>query len=206
MVNGKFFMDKRKSSNLNFFFFQSAKDRNSSLPVLIIITGEEQAFDWIQNRPTGIDLALEKMVVVSIQYRTNVFGFFTLRNADAPGNLALHDQRLAFHWVVENIQKFGGDRHQITLLGHGSSGATNAMLHLSNTNTAKLFRRLILMSGTLYSTYSYNDRYSPDVDPSMVIVKKLACDSTHSVHILECLRQKSVTDLLKAFEYVYKVK
>lgn len=183
--------------------------------MLVIITGEEQAFDWSQNRPNGLDIATEHIVVVTIQARTNVFGWLTLRNQEAPGNLGLRDQRLAFQWINDNIHKFGGDRKQITLLGHGTSGATNAMLHLTNAETAAFFARYILMSGTVYSTYSYQqhpnataddmERNSNADDLSMRIVKKLACDSVHVKYTLDCLRQKSVADVLKAFEHVYEV-
>lgn len=176
---------------------------------MVIVTGEEQAFDWNQNRPTGIDLATEGVVVITIQSRTNVFSWLTLRNTDAPGNLALHDQRLGFEWIRENIDKFGGDHNQMTLLGHGTSGATNSMLHLSNAYSASLFARMIFMSGSIYSTYSFqnieNVVYNPNTDPSLIIVRKLSCDSSHLSYVLDCLRQKSVTDLLKAFEYVYEV-
>lgn len=178
-----------------------------------MITGEEQAFDWAQNRPSGLEIAADGVVVVSIQSRTNVFGWFTLRNMDAPGNLGLLDQQLAFEWIKDNIEKFGGNPQYLTLLGHGTSGATNAMLHLANAKTADMFSRMIFMSGTIYSTYSYQQptdhenttTANTNVDLSMVIAKKLACDSAHEKSILNCMRQKSVTDLLKAFEYVYEV-
>lgn len=177
--------------------------------MLVIITGEEQAFDWAQNRPTGLDLAAEGIVVVTIQSRTNIFGWLNLRSPEAPGNLGLRDQLLAFEWIEENIHKFGGDRQQITLLGHGTSGAANAMLHLTNQRAATLFSRMILMSGTIYSTYSYQSvnesNNATNNDLSASIVKKLACDSSHVKYILDCLRQKSANDLLKAFEQVYEV-
>lgn len=176
----------------------------------MIITGEEQAFDWAQNRPTGLDLAADGIVVVTIQSRTNIFGWLSLRSPEAPGNLGLLDQQMAFEWIEENIHKFGGDRQQITLLGHGTSGAPNAMLHLTNPKTATLFARMILMSGTIYSPWSFQNtdastNLTLNDDLSWVIVKKLACSSAHIKYILDCLRQKSVTDLLKAFEHIYEV-
>lgn len=179
--------------------------------MLAIVTGEEQSFDWAQNRPTGLDLAAEGIVVVSIQSRMNVFGWLSLHNVDAPGNLGLLDQRMALGWIEQNIHKFGGDKRKITLLGHGTSGATNAMIHLTNAKTASMLTRMILMSGSVYSTYAFqagnsSRGFDDIVDPSMAIVKKLACDSAQHKYTLDCLRQKSVADLLKAFEHIYQVR
>lgn len=66
------------------------------------------------------------------------------------------------------------------------------------------------MSGTIYSTYSYQDvneskNMTISNELSLNLVKKLACSSTHNKYILDCLRQKSVNDLLKAFELIYEV-
>jgi len=47
------------------------------------------------------------VVVVSINYRLNIFGF-----SGAPGqppNAGLWDQRLALEWVRDNAEAFGGD-------------------------------------------------------------------------------------------------
>lgn len=195
---------------LNIWTPQTAR-QNGNHSVLVIITGEEQSFDWSQNRPSGLNLASEGIIVVTIQSRVNIFGWLTLRNTDAPGNLGLRDQRMAFDWIVENIERFGGNTNSITLLGHGTSGATNAMLHLVNDATAKMFQHVILMSGTIFSTYSFQTANYTCLscrkleDPSQKIVKKLACESPQTKHTLECLRQKSVSDLLKAFDSVYQV-
>lgn len=186
-----------------------------------MITGEHQAFDWSRNRPTGLDLTTENVIVVTVQSRTNVFGWLTLRTVDAPGNLGLLDQQLALQWVRENIEKFGGNPKLVTLLGHGTSGAANAMLHLTSPKGSALFARLILMSGTVFSSYSFqysdgerqlsgkptdSDSDRTQHDPSMAIVRKLACDSGSIRFVLDCLRQKSVNDLLKAFETIYQVR
>lgn len=66
------------------------------------------------------------------------------------------------------------------------------------------------MSGTIYSTYSYQDvneskNMTVTNELSETLIKKLACGSTHNKYILDCLRQKSVNDLLKAFEHIYEV-
>lgn len=72
------------------------------------------------------------------------------------------------------------------------------------------------MSGTVFSTYSFqlhmhnnepdnNDGTDANEEASMTIVRKLACESSKKNIVLDCLRQKSVNDLLKAFENVYQV-
>ncbi|KAJ7333499.1 Alpha/Beta hydrolase protein [Mycena albidolilacea] len=52
-------------------------------------------------------------------YRLGSLGFLggkALKNEDST-NMGLHDQRLALHWVQENIEKFGGDPTKVTIHG-----------------------------------------------------------------------------------------
>lgn len=69
----------------------------------------------------------EDVVVVSFNYRINVFGF-----PGAPGltdqNMGLLDQRMAVEWVRDNIAEFGGDPARITLFGE-SAGASSVDLY-----------------------------------------------------------------------------
>lgn len=173
--------------------------------MLAIITGEEQAFDWARTRPSGQDLASDGIVVVTIQSRTNIFGWLTTESLDAPGNLGLLDQKLALLWIQLNIQKFGGDPMQVTLMGHGTSGATNALIHLAIAKSSEnLFSKIIIMSGSVFSPWSFQVN-RPAANPSIAIIRNLACHSTNSLFTLECLRTKSVGDLLRAYENIYKV-
>ena len=61
----------------------------------------------------GVNItANHDIVVVSINYRTNVFGF-----PGAPGlehlNPGLLDQRMGVEWTRDNIEAFGGDPEKI---------------------------------------------------------------------------------------------
>ena len=71
------------------------------------------------------------MIGVSINYRLAEWGFLYSKELAAAGatNLGLRDQRLALHWVQENIGAFGGDRSKVTIWGE-SAGAFSVAMHL----------------------------------------------------------------------------
>jgi para-nitrobenzyl esterase len=91
------------------------------------------------------------VVFVSMNYRLNVFGFFShpeLNNEGHPaGNYGLMDQQLALRWVHENIEKFGGDPNNVTIFGE-SSGANSALGHIGAPGSAGLFHKAILESAS----------------------------------------------------------
>jgi len=49
----------------------------------------------------------------------------------APGNLGLYDQIAALRWVKRNIQNFGGNNDDITLLGHDAGAISGGLLLLA---------------------------------------------------------------------------
>ena len=51
-------------------------------------------------------------------------GFLNTGVREAQGNLGLKDQVLALRWINENIEKFGGDKHRITIFGENAGGAS----------------------------------------------------------------------------------
>lgn len=107
----------------------------------------------------GEGLASRGLVVVTINYRLGVFGFFAHPDltAESPnhasGNYGLLDQVAAVKWVRENIAAFGGDPDRITIAGQ-SAGAS-AVHNLTASPLAKgLFHRAIAQSGSALNTFS----------------------------------------------------
>src|ERR1700742_2110843 len=66
----------------------------------------------------GTSLAKNQdLIVVTFNYRTNVFGFPSSPDLPLSGNnLGYLDQELAFLWVQNNIAAFGGDKNKVTIM------------------------------------------------------------------------------------------
>ena len=57
-----------------------------------------------------------------------------------PSNLGILDQIAALHWVQENIEHFGGDPRNVTIMGHGTGAAC---VHFLMTSEALPLGKLI---------------------------------------------------------------
>jgi len=92
------------------------------------------------------------VLLVTINYRLGVFGFFAhpalTQEAEhhESGNYALMDQILALRWVIDNIARFGGDPKNITVAGQ-SAGAEDTGL-LMTSRAKGWFHKAIAESGT----------------------------------------------------------
>lgn len=87
----------------------------------------------------------EDIVVVSINYRLNTAGFFSVPGTDIRGNYGIADQQTAIQWTIENIAAFGGDPSQITIIG-GSAGAGSVRAHLGSPPAIGKFQGAIAQS------------------------------------------------------------
>ncbi|OJK02599.1 hypothetical protein ASPACDRAFT_50157 [Aspergillus aculeatus ATCC 16872] len=124
--------------------------QNDSLPVLVWIHGggfkeggtpdKRYNLTFIVNNSAVIN---EPIIAVSLAYRLGPFGFLNGDEVAASGalNLGLKDQRLALHWIRENIAGLGGDPDKITIYGQ-SAGSESVGYHLRafNGRDDKLFQ------------------------------------------------------------------
>lgn len=100
----------------------------------------------------GEGLASKGLVVVTINYRLGVFGFFTHPELTresakhASGDYGLLDQVAALRWVHENIAQFGGDPGLVTIAGQ-SAGASSVNALIASPLARDLFARAIAESG-----------------------------------------------------------
>ena len=110
----------------------------AGLPVIVFIHGG--AFNSgagsirIYN---GTHLAQTGVVIVTINYRVGIFGFFAYPELTAEsrhhaaGNYGLMDQMAALRWVQRNIRAFGGDPHRVTIWGQSAGAMSVEDLTLS---------------------------------------------------------------------------
>ncbi|XP_014550632.1 hypothetical protein COCVIDRAFT_114979 [Bipolaris victoriae FI3] len=135
---------------LNIWAKPSIKSVHSDKPVLILFHGGRFAGGG-SNTPfaNGQHLAnAEDIVVVSVNYRLNVFGFPGAPGADT--NLGLQDQRLAVEWLQENIRAFGGNPNHMVIAGQSSGGVSvNWWSYAYEQNP--IVHGLMSTSGTVFS-------------------------------------------------------
>ncbi len=101
----------------------------------------------------GEGLARKGLVVVTVNYRLGVLGFFAHpeltaeSGRHASGNYALLDLVAALQWIHANIAAFGGDPDRVTVAGQ-SAGASNTHALTASPLARGLFQRAIAESGS----------------------------------------------------------
>ena len=138
------------------------------------------------------------VIVVSMNYRLGVLGFFAHPTLDAEGHLnanyGLMDQQFALRWVRRNIAAFGGDPHRITIFGT-SAGALSVYSHLASPTAAGLFQRAIAQSGSYEGQVSYQKSIVPisaAETAGVAFANKFGCSTA------SCLRAVPAAQLVAA--------
>ncbi|WP_019670332.1 carboxylesterase/lipase family protein [Eudoraea adriatica] len=130
-----------------------AKRNTKGLPVLVYFYGGGNvAGDASEYRYDGESMARKGMVVVTTNYRLNIFGFLSHPelSAEAPykasGNYGVLDQHAALKWVNKNIAAFGGDPGKVTIAGE-SAGSLAVSAQMASPLSKDLIAAAIGESG-----------------------------------------------------------
>ena len=91
------------------------------------------------------------VVFVSLNYRLGIFGWVDMSVLGGPEYAGSHshglrDQATALRWIRENIEAFGGDAANITVMGE-SAGSIDLSWLLTNGHLDGIAKRVVLMSG-----------------------------------------------------------
>ena len=166
------------------------------LPVMVwihggaLLVGESDDYDPTRLVGNGV-------VVVTINYRLGVLGFFAhpALSAESPdhssGNYGLMDQQAALRWVQRNITRFRGDPGRVTIFGE-SAGGLSVHSQLASPLAAGLFHRAIVESGAYALT-------QPSLAAAEANGALVAAEAGCSDQTATCLRATPVGTLLAAF-------
>ncbi|KAL4916162.1 Alpha/Beta hydrolase protein [Aspergillus aurantiobrunneus] len=181
-------------------------DDQSSLPVGVWIHGggffQGSGADQRYNMSAIVANAHrigKPFIGVTINYRLSSWGFLASREVTESGatNLGLRDQRLALHWIQENIAAFGGDPDKVTIFGESAGGmSVGSHLIAYGGRDDGLFRGAIMQSGGSI-TASAATNTSSDQRMYDEIVEKVGC--TGSPDTLQCLREVPFEELNSVF-------
>jgi para-nitrobenzyl esterase len=129
---------------------------SAKLPVMVwIYGGGFQAGSTSEPRQDGEHLAHKGVVIVSMNYRLGIFGFFSHPDltAESPhhasGNYGLMDQAAALQWVHENIAAFGGDPAKVTIFGE-SAGSFSVSAQMASPMAKNFVHGAIGESGAFF--------------------------------------------------------
>jgi para-nitrobenzyl esterase len=195
------FRDGMSEDCLYLNIWTPATSANASLPVMVwIYGGGFQAGSTSEPRQDGGRLAQKGVVVVSMNYRMGIFGFFAHPELTkesphhASGNYAFMDQIAALAWVKKNVAAFGGNPNNVTIFGE-SAGSFAVSGLMAAPPAQGLFQRAIGESGAFFSrpggTLSPKPLETAEQDGASFGEK-------NGMPSLEALRAKPAGELLQA--------
>lgn len=144
------------------------------------------------------------VIVVTINYRLGVFGYFGLPGLKDSGDFGLADQVAAVRWVRENAAAFGGDPRNLTVFGE-SAGGMSACALLTSPQAYGLIDKVAISSGScllnwpaggLYPGAGAATPYTPvrqDMADGLAAARSVGCTGDDA---LTCMRGKSAAALL----------
>ncbi|KAJ8301467.1 hypothetical protein KUTeg_020454 [Tegillarca granosa] len=165
---------------------------NIYVPNDLNITSNKSVMIWIH----GGDI-----IVVTINYRVEVFGFLTTGNKVLPGNNVLWNQLLAIKWVKENILTFEGNPNSITLFGQ-SAGSYDECTLLILQASGGLFQRVIGESGSCMRP-AFIKRIGADTISK--IARTSGCPLPISNATVTCFCQIPASQLLNITNIILKI-
>ncbi|KAM9481189.1 carboxylesterase 3 isoform 1-T5 [Clarias gariepinus] len=174
----------------------SQRSTSEKLPVIFWIHGGGLNMGGAIEYDGSVLAAYQNIVVVIIQYRLGILGYFSTGDKYAQGNWGFLDQIAALKWVQQNIESFGGDPQSVTIGGVSAGAISSSLLTLSPLAKG-LFHRVILQSGTAtLGTYSTKNPLAF----SKMVANATECDSSSSELLVKCLKEKTEDDIIKAIK------
>ncbi|CAJ0574213.1 unnamed protein product, partial [Mesorhabditis spiculigera] len=184
--------------------------RESLLPVLVIVHGDD--YGWNSGNPyNGTILAAHgQMIVVTLNYRLGVFGFLgRCESSSCQGNSGISDLVSALKMLSGILPAFGGDPKAVTLLGWGSGASLVSLLMASPLTqpSRRLFQRAVLLDGSALAPWAMSHNPQPFF---MELADKLGCSGKNSTSqfqggieaMVRCMQDHTAESVSKAAQKI----
>ncbi|PIO25494.1 hypothetical protein AB205_0069820 [Aquarana catesbeiana] len=186
-------------------FTPADRRQDAKLPVMVFIHGGAFVIGG-SFMFEGVALsAHENVIVVSIQYRLGIPGFFSSGDSQAPGNYGFLDQVEALRWVKENIADFGGDRDSVTIFGESAGGMSVSALVLSPLAKG-LFHRAIAESGAALVPGMFTKSAEQTIFVRNIIANISGCDGVSMVDCLKALSEEEILSISVAMVGIHFIR
>ncbi|PWN53908.1 alpha/beta-hydrolase [Violaceomyces palustris] len=168
--------------------------KGDKLPVSFYIHGGGLQYSAAANNDFSDWVAQSQdFIAVNVGYRVGALGFFSDERLPS-ANAGLLDQRLALEWVRDNIEEFGGDPKEVTILGQSGGGfAVVSQLALYDGDTQGLFNKAVARSiqrSPQFTVAEYKER-------NAAFAKLAGCDGSKSD--FDCLVEATPEALVNAY-------
>ncbi len=147
---------------------------------------------FVRNLPDG-----EDCVFVTINYRLNFMGGCDLSSLEGytddyakSRNISKLDQTQALKWVSENIEAWGGDADNVTVMGHSSGGAAVQML-MADPDSNQYFNRIVENSGVQSQVAISKEKVAEDSQKAFEIL------GVSSIDELTALTDEEINDKIE---------
>lgn len=183
--------------------YTPAESEEDRLPVMIYIHGGGlQQWYGSDYEYCGDGFCEQGVILVSITYRLNVFGYFChpdlKREQGHSGNYGLMDQIMAVKWIKENIAGFGGDPKNLTVFGQSAGGRSSLALACSPLSKDMISRISVQSAGGLGTMMPEAD-YEKQEEMGVEFMKSLGCADLEELRKLDWQTVRDANDRLGFF-------
>lgn len=179
--------------------------RAKLLPVMVFIHGGGLMYGAANYYGEQHIMASEKMLLVTIHHRLNIFGYLSTEDDAVPGNMGFKDQSLALRWVHENIAAFGGDKRKVLFTGWSGGGASISYHMVSEMTPTSWFNSAASFSGSAlcpcHTIYPGEARRRAGL-----MAQYLSCSATEIATgdgIKRCLKRKTDAEIMREMPKLY---
>jgi carboxylesterase type B len=171
--------------------YKPVTTREDPLPVILHIHGGGFMFGDGSYYGPGHLMKFGKFIYVSFNYRLGILGFLSTKSKAMSGNMGMKDQVQALKWVQDNIEAFGGDKHNVTLTGFSAGGAA-VHLHYLSPLSKGLFHRGVSHSGDALTKFVLTENADGKF---AALAEKMQCSSENLTQVVECLKSKPAREI-----------